>query len=819
MERIYGICFVCQDYKINVGHVTSLCPKVTCIKCGQNGHFRIDCKNDETEVGQESKAVDFSIADGEASVFKPDNFIKVKNMKSLLKMKSDNQAINDGFSLSEENALQISGIIPQNNEHKQFTFEEESNCETEPLDKLKRQLAEVFERKSNKTIEDLKAQLTASQWVVSEMKTKKNEEIRMIKSDERERYDYLLKVKSAKSHLILDEREKYDSLLKSECERHNKITQNLETKLRVSVGNLRNENESLIEETKALNSKIEYLERCVLLEANQSKELRNKLVRTEALKEKYEKECVLKDSRIYELNGSWIKETNSLNKKIENLEKCILLEANQSKELYNKLVRIEGLKDKYEKECVLKDSRIDELNGGLNKETNSLNTKIENLERCVLLEANQSKELRNKLVRTEALKEKYEKECSLKESRIGDFKESWIIETNTLNMKIENLERCILLGANQSKELCNKLVNSEGLKEKYEKECLLKDSRVENLKEKWLRETNSFKMKIENLERCVSLEANKSKELYNKLVEAKELKEKYEKDCSVKNSRIEELKEIWSKDTNSLYTMIENLEKYVLLEANESKELNNKLVEAEGLKEKYENECSIKDSRIKELKKMYKEESSIKDSRIEKLEKMYKEECSIKDSRIEELEKLYEKECADHEITESLKDDYIDDIQGLYIEINEYQLQLVKNPNEGHTGNGTVVSATNNGNGNMDVTMGNASVAAQKPKQAKKMPDSPTQRHPVQLLNKLRGGDVTFTMVKLKSCGVTSNNIFTLGCKIDGTQYTGEGPNKKDAKKHCAMEALKILYKIQYPGTLTANALAASTTAAAMPAN
>ena len=768
MERIYGICFVCQDYKINVGHVTSLCPKVTCIKCGQNGHFRIDCKNDETDIGQNSKA---------------DNFIKVKNMKSLLKMESDNQAINDGFSQSEENALMISGIIPQNNEHKQFTFEEESNtktCQTEPLEKLKRKLAEVFERKSNKTIEDLKAQLTASQWVVSEMKTNKDEEIRMIKSDERERYDYLLKVKSdmaqfEKSQLISDEREKYDSLLKSECERHNIITQNLEksqdqleTKLRVSIGNLRNENESLIEETKALNAKM------------------------------------------------------------KNLEKCILLEANQSEELYNKLVRTEDLKDIYEKECVLKDSRIDELNGGWNKETNSLNTKIKNLERCVLLEANQSKELRNKLVRTEALKDKYEKECSLKESRIGDFKESWIIETNTLNMKIENLERCILLEANQSKELCNKLVKSEGLKEKYEKECFLKDSRVENLKEKWPRETNSFNMKIESLERCVLLEANKLKELYNELVEAKGLKEKYEKECSVKNSRIEELKEIWSKDTNSLYTMIENLEKYVLLEANKSKELHNKLVEAEGLKEKYEKECSIKDSRIKELKEMYKEESSIKDSRIEELEKMYKEECSIKDSRIEELEKLYEKERADHEITESLKDDYIDDIQGLYIEINEYQLQwasfklfndrqaqgfvipnkLMKNPNEGHTGNDTKVFATGNGNGNMDVTMGNASVAAQKSKQAKKMPDSPTQKHPVQLLNELRGGGVTYTLVKLKSCGVTSNNIFTLGCKIDGTQYNGVGPNKKDAKKQCAMEALKILYKIQYPGT-----------AAAMPAN
>ena len=143
--------------------------------------------------------------------------------------------------------------------------------------------------------------------------------------------------------------------------------------------------------------------------------------------------------------------------------------------------------------------------------------------------------------------------------------------------------------------------------------------------------------------------------------------------------------------------------------------------------------------------------------------------------------------------------------------------ELMKNPNEaGNTGNGTVVPVTGNGNGNMDVTMGNAPLAAQKPKQAKKMPDNPTERHPVQLLNELRGG-VTFTVVG--SSGVTPNIIFTLGCEIDGTQYTGVGRNKKDAKKHCAMEALKVLYQIQYPGTLTAEAEAVAAAAAAMPAN
>merc|ERR1711997_854090 len=133
--------------------------------------------------------------------------------------------------------------------------------------------------------------------------------------------------------------------------------------------------------------------------------------------------------------------------------------------------------------------------------------------------------------------------------------------------------------------------------------------------------------------------------------------------------------------------------------------------------------------------------------------------------------------------------------------------ELMKSPNENTTGNGNGASA-----GSMDVNMANAPPATkQKPKEAKKMPDNPTERHPVQLLNELRGG-VTFTVVG--SSGVTPNIIFTLGCEIDGTQYTGVGRNKKDAKKHCAMEALKVLYNVQYPGTLTAEAEAAAALAA-----
>ena len=98
-------------------------------------------------------------------------------------------------------------------------------------------------------------------------------------------------------------------------------------------------------------------------------------------------------------------------------------------------------------------------------------------------------------------------------------------------------------------------------------------------------------------------------------------------------------------------------------------------------------------------------------------------------------------------------------------------------------------------------------------------------------MNELKGG-VVFSVVG--TTGVTPNIIFTMGCEVDGQQYQGKlilkctwisrifflicylfyffilgvGRNKKDAKKHCAMEALKALYNIQYPGTLNAEVTA-----------
>ena len=42
MERD-KICIVCQDFEANVGHQAEWCPNITCQKCGQPGHTKIQC--------------------------------------------------------------------------------------------------------------------------------------------------------------------------------------------------------------------------------------------------------------------------------------------------------------------------------------------------------------------------------------------------------------------------------------------------------------------------------------------------------------------------------------------------------------------------------------------------------------------------------------------------------------------------------------------------------------------------------------------------------------------------------------------------------
>ena len=75
-----NMCIFCQEYKEVIGHVTTSCPHVKCKNCDQKGHFKMNCEIDEMEDGLEVELIDVK------STLNSDNFIKVKDIKSLTKI-------------------------------------------------------------------------------------------------------------------------------------------------------------------------------------------------------------------------------------------------------------------------------------------------------------------------------------------------------------------------------------------------------------------------------------------------------------------------------------------------------------------------------------------------------------------------------------------------------------------------------------------------------------------------------------------------------------------------------------------------------------
>lgn len=76
---------------------------------------------------------------------------------------------------------------------------------------------------------------------------------------------------------------------------------------------------------------------------------------------------------------------------------------------------------------------------------------------------------------------------------------------------------------------------------------------------------------------------------------------------------------------------------------------------------------------------------------------------------------------------------------------------------------------------------------------AAKMPEDPTSKHPVMLLNELHPG-VPFD----GSLGLVPGNLFSMTVEVQGRSFQGTGKSKKEAKKACALAALKSLHNIEY---------------------
>jgi len=95
-------------------------------------------------------------------------------------------------------------------------------------------------------------------------------------------------------------------------------------------------------------------------------------------------------------------------------------------------------------------------------------------------------------------------------------------------------------------------------------------------------------------------------------------------------------------------------------------------------------------------------------------------------------------------------------------------------------------------------------VTPPKPKKAtvkaeKVLPENPTEKHPVQLLNEMNG---PLVYEQTGQTGVPPNCIFTLTVTINETSFSGQGKSKKEAKKAAAQSALAAIYNVQYPAPM-----------------
>lgn len=78
----------------------------------------------------------------------------------------------------------------------------------------------------------------------------------------------------------------------------------------------------------------------------------------------------------------------------------------------------------------------------------------------------------------------------------------------------------------------------------------------------------------------------------------------------------------------------------------------------------------------------------------------------------------------------------------------------------------------------------------------KQLPENPTSRHPVQLLNEMEAGIAYNATVS----GAPPNCMFTMTVTCQcGQSFSGSAKNKKDAKKIAAQNALAAVYNVIYP--------------------
>ena len=176
------VCFLCQEYEIDIGHQTILCPKQFCKICQQNGHFAMNCKTfckdfvtkDEQLVKLENK-----------DETKTEKYITVKKEW----VKTENRNCGE-FSKSEEDSLMycLESMPPANTKKRKIDSElfVEKDLPLEEVQqkiigKLSNDLVNlteskiIMETKYESRITDFKERLSKNIFIIETLRACKNE--------------------------------------------------------------------------------------------------------------------------------------------------------------------------------------------------------------------------------------------------------------------------------------------------------------------------------------------------------------------------------------------------------------------------------------------------------------------------------------------------------------------------------------------------------------------------------------------------------------------------------------------------------------------
>ena len=166
------VCFLCQEYEIDIGHETILCPKQFCKICQQKGHFAMNCK---------TFCKDFVIKDEQLVKLENEDEIHFDDLPCKVETKTENYTSvtkeliktekNCGeFSKSEEEALSYCLESISSKDTKKRKIDSDLIVENDlPLEKVQQKVIEklnILNQLHQSEIKDLRQRMSKNALII-----------------------------------------------------------------------------------------------------------------------------------------------------------------------------------------------------------------------------------------------------------------------------------------------------------------------------------------------------------------------------------------------------------------------------------------------------------------------------------------------------------------------------------------------------------------------------------------------------------------------------------------------------------------------------